>query len=318
MTDQAAVPAVQDLGGVLLLDTRHDGYPGTVGVFLLPLDGGAFALVESGPGSTVSAVESAIGLAGFETGGLEHILLTHIHLDHAGAAGELALKSGARVHVHHRGAPHLVDPGKLLESAGRIYGERMDSLWGRMEAVPAEQLNAVYDGDLLRLGDRVLEVLDTPGHARHHAAFLLDGDTLFTGDAAAIRFPPANLIRPALPPPEADLEAWEASIAKMRSTVPERLLLTHFGEIRTADEHLAALPERNRLWANEVLEGLRSGEEHGALERRVAELAEREFQSLDVPEELAQRYRVTSDAAMTAMGLERYWRKHHPELAVPS
>jgi glyoxylase-like metal-dependent hydrolase (beta-lactamase superfamily II) len=307
------IPPIQDLGGILLLDTVHAGLPGTIGAYLLPLAGGSFALVESGPGSTVPALEAAIAGAGYELAALTDILLTHIHLDHAGGAGELARRSGARVHVHHLGAPHLADPGRLLTSARRIYGERMEELWASMEPVPSGQLRPLYDGDRIWLADRAVEALETPGHASHHIAFLLDDHSLLTGDAAAVRFPPTELIRPALPPPETDLEAWEASIARMRSCVPERLLLTHFGQVLDADEHLTLLPERNRLWAEEVRRGIRSGEELPELVARVAALQEREFAAAGIDEGTAERYRVTSDAAMTAMGLERYWRKKHPE-----
>lgn len=298
---------------MLLLDTGHRGLPGTIGAYLLPLEEGAFALVESGPGSTRGNLLQAVAEAGYELEGLEHILLTHIHLDHAGAAGDLARRSGALVHVHHRGAPHLADPGRLLESARRIYGERMDALWGEMVPVPADQLRSHFDGDVLELGRHRLEVLETPGHASHHAAYLLDDDTIFTGDAAGVRFPPAELIRPALPPPEVDLQAWEASIAKLRSCVPERLLLTHFGEVQEAEEHLTALPARNRRWAEEIRVGMLAGESQRQLEKRIVDLEEREFREWGLSEEMSERYRVTSDAAMTAMGLERYWRKKRPE-----
>jgi glyoxylase-like metal-dependent hydrolase (beta-lactamase superfamily II) len=311
-------PAPRDLGGMFLLDTGHAGLPGTVGVYLLPLEGGTFAFVETGPGSTVPEVEAEIGRAGFELSGLSHILVTHIHLDHAGAAGELARRSGARVHVHHLGAPHLADPGRLWSSARRIYGDRMESLWGRMEPVPREQLRPLFDGDRVRLAWRTVEAIETPGHASHHIAFLMDDHSMLTGDAAGVRFPPADLIRPALPPPETDLEAWEASIAKMRSCVPERLLLTHFGEVGDADEHLARLPERNRLWAEEIRRGVRAGEGQPELAARIAALAEREFEAEGIDEETRIRYRATSDAAMTAMGLERYWRKAHPDALGPS
>jgi glyoxylase-like metal-dependent hydrolase (beta-lactamase superfamily II) len=307
------IQPVQDLGGILLLDTVHAGLPGTIGAYLLPLADGAFALVESGPGSTVAALEQAITGAGYELTALTDILLTHIHLDHAGGAGELSRRSGARVHVHHLGAPHLADPERLWSSARRIYGDRMEELWGSMEPVPAGQLRPLYDGDLIRLAGTTVEALETPGHASHHITFLLDDHSLLTGDAAAVRFPPAELIRPALPPPEADLETWEASIAKMRSCVPERLLLTHFGEVRDADEHLKLVPERNRLWADEVRRGIHAGEELPELQARVAALQEREFAVAGIDEATAERYRVTSDAAMTAMGLERYWRRKRPE-----
>ena len=309
----SSIPAVQDLGGVFLIDTRHRGIDGTIGVFLLPLGGGAFVLVESGPGSTVDNVLAGIRDAGFEPEGLEHLLVTHIHLDHAGGAGELARSSGALVHVHHRGAPHLADPSKLMISAARIYGERMDELWGEMVPVPADRLRSHFDGDVLELGSHRIEILDTPGHASHHAAYLLNDATIFCGDAAGVRFPPEELIRPALPPPEIDLEVWDGTIAKLRSCVPERLLLTHFGEVREADAHLSELSERHRIWAEEVRRGMLAGEELQQLQARIRALEEREFAEAGLSDETAQRYRVTSDADMTGMGLQRYWRKKRPE-----
>ena len=307
------IPRVQDLGGLYLLDTRHRGLAGTIGAFLLPGDNGAFSLIESGPGSTVETVVAGIREAGFEPDGLEHLFVTHIHLDHAGGAGELARRSGALVHVHHRGAPHLADPSRLMQSARRIYGERMDELWGEMVPVADEQLRSHFDGDVIELGRHRIEVLDTPGHASHHAAFLLDDDTIFTGDAAGVRFPPATLIRPALPPPEIDLEQWDATVAKLRSCVPERLLLTHFGLVEDADSHLERLPQRNRLWAEEVRRGMLDGEELQELQQRIRRLEEREFVEAGLDERTATRYRVTSDADMTGMGLQRYWSKKRPE-----
>ena len=311
---ETSLPDVSRLGDCFIIDTRHGGYPGIIGVFLLPGPSGTFSLVEAGPGTTLSRVIAGIRQAGFELQGLSHILLTHIHLDHAGAAGELARRTGATVVVHGRGARHLVDPTRLLASAKRIYQDRFHDLWGDMTPLPQRQLKVVEGGDRFSLGRRGVQVLYTPGHASHQVAFLLEDGTLFTGDAAAIRLPGATVVRPALPPPETDLELWEASLALMERAKPSRLMLTHFGEVREVTVHLQQVREQNRLWAEEILTGLRLGESSAELEARIETLTREDLMVEGAPAEVRERYQVTSSAAMTVMGLTRYWRKHHPEL----
>lgn len=306
-------PRARQSDGVWIVDTLHNGLPGTIGVFLVPLPEGGFAMVESGPGTTVENVAAGVAAAGWDLDELRFLLLTHIHLDHAGAAGALAARTGARVVVHAIGAPHMKDPSRLLKSAKRIYGDAMDVLWGPMEAVPEDSLLAVEGGEELELGGLHVEVLSTPGHASHHVSYLLPDGTMFTGDSAGIRLPGSTLTRPALPPPEVRLETWEESVARMRAARPRRLVLTHFGEVSEADAHLAELPERNRLWSEEVLAGLREGEDDEMLVRRVETLEDAELAAIRAPAGVRFRYKVTSDAAMTVMGLSRYWRKLHPE-----
>jgi glyoxylase-like metal-dependent hydrolase (beta-lactamase superfamily II) len=307
-------PRVRDAGGVLIVDTFHNGLPGTIAVFAVPLPEGGFALVESGPGVTLENVEAGVEAAGLDLRELRALLVTHIHLDHAGAAGALAAAaSNAEVVVHAIGARHLADPTRLLGSARRIYGEAMDRLWGPMQPVPAERLRAVEGGERLRLGGLEIEVIYTPGHASHHVSYLLGDGTLFTGDSAGIRLPASPLTRPALPPPELSLEAWEDSVARMRAAQPRRLMLTHFGEVSQPDVHLAGLPVRNRAWAEAILAGINAGEGEAALVARVQRLEDGELASSGAPAGVAYRNKVTSDAAMTVMGVSRYWRKHHPE-----
>ena len=300
-------------GDALLIDTGHDGLRGTVGVWLLPLDGDAFALVETGPGSTIRAVKEGVDDAGFDLRNLEAILVTHIHLDHAGAAGELVRATDAQLYVHELGAPHLIAPERLLASARRIYGDRMDALWGAMEPVPPDRVTPLGDRHEVQLSGRTLTAVDSPGHATHHHCYLVDDGSLFTGDAAGVRLAGSRLVRPALPPPETDLEAWESTIATLRSLEPRRLLLTHFGEFADADAHLAQVPERNRRWADEVLEGMQRGEDDEALVRRMRALELAELVAEGADAATIERYRKTSNARMTVGGLTRYWRKHHPE-----
>jgi glyoxylase-like metal-dependent hydrolase (beta-lactamase superfamily II) len=312
MVDYLHIPTVQDLGGVYLLDTRHMGNEGTVGVFLLPLAEG-FCLIETGPGSTLPTIKQGISEAGFKLQDLQAILLTHIHLDHAGAAGALAAETGAAVYVHSSGYKHLADPSRLMASAERIYGTEMERLWGTMSATPEVQLRVLQGGERLELGSRSVQVLYTPGHASHHVAYLLDEGSLFTGDAAGIRMVGSSVIRPALPPPEVDLEAWRQSIQMLLEARPRRLLLTHFGEVLDAEAHLWAVPMRNQTWADEILRGLRAGETEADLVRRIAALGSKELEAEQTPAEVIQRHQQTSNYQMTVLGLTRYWQKTHPE-----
>lgn len=304
---------MQDLGGLFLLDTQHMGYPGTIGVYLLPGPGGSFALVESGPASTVETLIAAIREAGFTPERLTSVLVTHIHLDHAGAAGILAQRYSAEVYVHENGAGHLIDPSRLLSSAARIYGEGMQTLWGETVPLPQNLLRPVRDGETLAVLGHRLEVLYTPGHASHHVAYLLGKTRLFTGDAAGIRLPGATTVRPALPPPEINLELWARSVQAMRQAGPEQLLQTHFGPAGDPETHFRELLERHRLWSEAILAGMNAGEDDAALEARVATLSRDALLAEGAAEATIERHSVSSNDAMTVTGVKRYWHKVHPE-----
>ena len=306
-------PLVQDLRSVFLLDTRHGRLQGTVGSYLLPGEGGTFALIESGPASTLPTLLAGIREAGFEPEDLSDVLVTHIHLDHAGAAGTLARTYGATVWVHASGAPHLVDPSRLLSSARRVYGDEMEALWGSVEGVPEAQVRARSDGDTFELFGHSVRVLATPGHASSHVSYLLDGKTMFTGDAAAIKLPGSGVVRPATAPPEIDLEAWDQSLDAMRQAAPDRLLLTHFGEVKDVAAHLEKVRERTHAWAEEVLAGLQAGEDDAALVARISRISEAELEADGALPEARVRHRTTSNDEMSAAGLKRYWQKRHPE-----
>jgi glyoxylase-like metal-dependent hydrolase (beta-lactamase superfamily II) len=306
---------IQDLGGVYLLDTNHVGFTGTVGVYVLPSDDD-FALIETGPGSTLSTIKGSIASLGLELNNLKAILVTHIHLDHAGAAGQLVQETGATLYVHERGAPHLIDPSKLLASAERIYGDLMQSLWGTILPAPKENVVALTGGERLNILGHTIDVLYTPGHASHHVVFLLNGETMFTGDAAAIHFAGSSVIRPALPPPEVNLELWQESVQRMLATKPKRLLLTHYGEVRDAKAHLQQVIERNQEWAELILEGMKNGEDAKGLEHRLRDVSFKELLESRASEEVIERHRITSNDEMTVMGVTRYWQKYHPEKLV--
>ena len=234
--------------GVTRIDHGWGG-PGFIASYLVD-DGGELALVEAGPESTREALLAGIRAAGHDPADLAHVLLTHIHLDHAAAAGRLAqIAPNAQVHVHPLGARHLADPSRLLASAARLYGDRMQELWGTMLPVPAGRIRTPADGDAIRVGGRSLVALETPGHAAHHFAFHdPDAGLVFTGDVGGIRLAGARHVRPPTPPPEVDTPAWLASIDRLRALEPRMLLPTHFGGINDAAWHLDDLEARLRDW----------------------------------------------------------------------
>ena len=313
-TGHVSIPDVQDLNGVKLINTKHNNFDGTVGVFIIMHADNTYSLVETGPGSTLNTVKTALHKQGLELRALRSILLTHIHLDHAGAAGALARASGASVYVHEKGAPHMMNPERLMSSASRIYGDAMERLWGDMLGVPEAQIKALQGGETITLNTDTIHVTYTPGHASHHVAYLLNNSSLFTGDAAAIRLTGSSVVRPALPPPEVNLEVWEDSVKRMRALGAERLLLTHFGEVTNADEHLALVPERNREWANVILKGMQAHESPEQLVARISAYGDGELLAEGAPPEVVARHRTTSNYEMTVSGVTRYWSKHHPEL----
>jgi glyoxylase-like metal-dependent hydrolase (beta-lactamase superfamily II) len=311
----AAPVATRLTDGVWLLDTRFAGSPATIGVYLVPHAGAAdrFDLVEAGPAVSHDALRRAIAAAGFAPEALHTVLVTHVHLDHAGGAGTFARRYGARVVSHRLGARHLADPSRLLASARRVYGDELDALWGAMESVPADLLVAVEDGDELEIGGRTVRTLHTPGHASHHAAFLWPDGACYVGDAAGVRLPGSDVVRPALPPPETDLEAWDASLDRLAAARPDRLRLTHYGEVREPLPHLAEVGRKNRAWADAVLAWAADGLDEAGIVPELDRLARAELAASGADERTIRRHLATSDAAMTAAGLLRYWRTKRPE-----
>ncbi|MDQ3985186.1 MAG: MBL fold metallo-hydrolase [Actinomycetota bacterium] len=210
-----------------IIDTKMHGRDGITGSFLVRDE--KTALVETGPKSSVEHVFEGLRSAGIDH--LDWIVVTHIHLDHAGAAGTLAREfSDATIAVHPVGAPHLIEPSKLWASAARIYKDEMEQLWGGIDPIPEERVHVLEDGDKIDLGGRSLQAIDTPGHAYHHHAYLDDSTgTLFCGDALGVRLPEVGIVRPATPPPEFHLEKAIESIRRIAQLRPESLWLTHFG-----------------------------------------------------------------------------------------
>src|SRR5918911_4045253 len=217
---------------------------------LLAEDGTSAALVETGPTSCINELMRGLKDRGVAPEDVEKVFLTHIHLDHSGASGNLAeLLPNATFYVHEVGYPHLVDPSKLVKSAARIYGENMDELWGEARPVPEDRIVILREGEEAEVAGGILVAHDTPGHAYHHLAFLEpDSGALFAGDVAGIRRPGQSYIRPPTPPPEIDVEAWVRSIERMREIGPASLWPTHFGSYEDVGRHLGELEQRLQDW----------------------------------------------------------------------
>jgi glyoxylase-like metal-dependent hydrolase (beta-lactamase superfamily II) len=254
-------------------------------------------LVDPGPESSLDTLVEELG--GEQP---RAVLLTHIHLDHAAATGAMVRRwPDLEVYVHERGAPHLIDPSKLLASAGRLYGERLEYLWGRILPVPEANVTVLSGGENV-LGMRVAY---TPGHASHHVCYLHEeSGTAFVGDVAACRIPPSKLVMPPTPPPDIDIETWTRSIGIVESWDPTLLGLTHFGPVDSPAEHLAIVRERLREEAD-LVRRLSEAEYEVDLKHRIREQLAAEGHGEETVEELLQAVPTTYQYG----GLERYWRK---------
>jgi glyoxylase-like metal-dependent hydrolase (beta-lactamase superfamily II) len=303
-------PTFEAAPGVLGIDTRMTGRAMVTSAYLVTA--GEPALIETGPTTSVDAVTLGLRTLGIEERDLAHIVVTHIHLDHAGGVGTLAARfPKATVWVHERGAPHLQDPSRLMASAARVYGEqRLRGLFGSMDPVPGGRLRSVADGDTIPLGDRSLEVLYTPGHAAHHVSLIDSGSgALWTGDALGIHLPDVGVLRPATPPPDIDLDTATASIERIHERAPAVLMFSHYGPVREVQEMCELATARWRKWAGIVREALDQTPE---LERVTEILRQRtvsEFDGATEPAAAMERYEVLSSMEMNAAGLTRYWRK---------
>ena len=276
-----------------LIDVRHLGRPQVIGAWLV-----GDVVIDPGPTSCVETLLE--GLGGERPRAL---LLTHIHLDHAGASGSLVQRwPELQVYVHERGARHMISPGRLLDSARQLYGEDMDRLWGEMIPVPEENIHVLRGGETLFGGE--FEVAYTPGHASHHVSFLHDG-TAFVGDVGGVRIAGSRLTIPPSPPPDIDVEKWHASIERITAWKPRRLVMTHFGVGEDVDAQLAELSERLDDWAARARDQ--------DLDAFVAGVRDEVAQHVDA--ETAAAYDQAAPPEQLYAGLDRYWRKRSEALS---
>lgn len=294
-----------------VIDHHYLGVPQTIASYLVRGPEGP-VLIEAGPASTFAQLAAGINELGFAISDVRDVLLTHIHLDHAGAAGHLAAR-GARVYVHEFGAPHLIDPSKLLSSAKRIYGDQMDRLWGETIAVPSDQVVPLHDGDVIDAGGLRFTAIDTPGHARHHCCFALNmprRPVCFTGDLAAMivpGIPGTKFINLPTPPPEFHLEYWTASVRRIEAHRFGSLFLTHFGEVRTPDSHLLAVRQALRAHVEYIRSSLRAGHDESAIVDRYSTWVLRQASEAGVAPEKILHFVSENLLRMNVSGMIRYW-----------
>jgi glyoxylase-like metal-dependent hydrolase (beta-lactamase superfamily II) len=270
-----------------VIDVEHLGRPHVIACW--EVDG---MLVDPGPESSLHTLLEKIGEQRPEA-----ILLTHIHLDHAAATGAMVARwPDLPVYVHERGAPHIIDPSRLLASAERLYGDKLEYLWGKIQPVPEANVTVLSGGETVR----GMRVAYTPGHASHHVSYLHEETgTAFVGDVAACRLPASNLIIPPTPPPDIDVEAWEDSFALLEGWAPERLALTHFGPVDDPAPHLAEAKHRLREEA-ELARQMDEPTYEADLQRRIA---------AELPPDATEEMFQAVPTAYQWSGLDRYWRK---------
>jgi len=295
--------------GIHLIDVHHLGNPHVIAAGVLDT-GAGLAIVDPGPESSLANLLAGLEASGRHPSEVRYLLLTHIHLDHAGATGAMVRRRpDLAVYVHQRGAPHLADPTKLLASAERLYGADLQGLWGEVVPVPPANLRPLEGGERLALGDVTLEVAYTPGHAWHHVSYLhASTGTAFVGDVAGIHISGRDYLFPPTPPPDIDLESWGASLDRIAAWRAERLFLTHFGPSAAVEPHLAEMRERLIAWGERVRASLA---EPGDDASRAAAFIQQVGEELRrrLPPEEALRFKQGAGLKFCWYGLARYWRK---------
>ena len=291
---------------IVTIDLHFQGKTQAIASYLIR-QGDAVVLIESGPGSTLSALEAGLAKEGLSPRDVTHVLLTHIHLDHAGAAGWLS-RQGAEIYVHPIGAPHLLNPEKLIASATRIYGDRMDTLWGEFLPVAQEQLKTPNDAEEIVIGTMRFLPVNTPGHAEHHYSYVFE-DICFSGDVGGVRIPGFQYLRAPMPPPELHFGRWRESLARLRGMKFAHIAPTHFGmfddvqwHLSTLDETLAAMEK----WLETVMAQDPSIEK---LREEFTLWMEEEGKAKNLSEDVLRAYSLSNPVAMSADGLMRYWKK---------
>ena len=296
--------------GLDYVDLNFLGRPAIIATGILHGAAGV-ALVDPGPATTLPTLEQELGRKGITFRDVRQLLITHIHLDHAGATGTIVERHPhIDVFVHERGAPHMIDPSKLLNSAGRLYGQDMDRLWGDVRPVPAARIRVLKGGEALDVAGRELRVEYTPGHASHHVSFFdARSRVAFVGDTAGIRRGSAAYVMPPTPPPDIDLDAWQGSRDKILAWDPDTLFLTHFGPVHGARQHMQAMFENLAEWSRIVRRLLADTSlDDSVRQTRFADEAAGILRRRVGPAE-ADGYMRAGGLNYSYQGLARYWRR---------
>ena len=289
------------------IDLNFRNKPGTIGSYLIPYSAGCI-LVETGPGSTNNTLISGVEKLGYEIQDISDVFLTHIHLDHAGAAGWWA-KQGAKIHVHENGAPHLINPERLLASASRLYGAMMDTLWGEFLAVPEDHISIMHDQEIFHCGDLSILAVDVPGHANHHLAYFIEG-ACFTGDIAGIRLGERQYVRLPMPPPEFHIEKWRSSITRILQFSPDRIIPTHFGVYNDADWQLkAVLAELDAVetWMEKIIPLNLPKDD---LYQQFIQFEQEQASKYGIDRATVDAQQIANPSFMSVDGILRYWNKY--------
>jgi glyoxylase-like metal-dependent hydrolase (beta-lactamase superfamily II) len=288
------------------LDLNFQGIPNLIAAYLIQGPAG-YALVETGPMTTLPTLLDNLANYGLTPADIRHVLVTHIHLDHAGAAGWWA-RQGAQVYVHSIGQPHLIDPSRLLQSVQRIYGDMMESLWGEVLPAPADCVTPVEDGMSIEVAGLTLRAMNTPGHAWHHHTYRL-GEIAFCGDAAGVCLNNSPWVSFPSPPPEYNLEAWRQTLDRLEAAKLEALYLTHFGRVEHVQEHL----ERVRHLMEEMSEFVRvhmdTGMGRNQLVREYIDHVAAAAEAQGLTEEGWRQYESVIPTFMSVDGIIRYWQR---------
>jgi glyoxylase-like metal-dependent hydrolase (beta-lactamase superfamily II) len=300
---------------VHIIDTLQLDRRGIIAATALETGEGA-VLFDTGPESTFDNVTAGLEQAGIEPGDVRHVFLSHIHFDHAGAAWRFA-ELGATIYVHPRGAPHLIDPAKLVESATRIFGADMEKLWGQIAPVPKQNVRVLQDNDVIQVAPFEIRAIATPGHASHHHVYQWQ-DNVFGGDVAGVRLGAGPPIPPFVPP-ELHVESWHESIAKIRKLNPSKLYLPHFGLVQEGiPNHLDALDERVGRWSEWLRDKIRTGTTENEMLREFAHYEHAELLAGGATEQEAQDYESADPSYMAVPAALRYWQKYHPDAVPPA
>lgn len=296
------------------IDLNFMGTEQVIASFLL-LGDDAAALVETGPTTCLERLMGGLEEHGVAPEDVSQVFPTHVHLDHAGASGNLAeLLPNATFYVHEIGYPHLVDPSKLLKSATRIYGDRMEELWGEVLPVPEDRLKSLEGGEEIETVGGTLSAHYTPGHAYHHLAYLeKESGTLFAGDVAGIRLPGQSYVRPPTPPPEIDVDAWMHSIVAVRKIDPQSLCLTHYGCYEDVERHLGELEQRLQDWLLFVQQRMNDGAEREEIAYELKAKGDAEMLAEGAGLEESEHYDLAGNYEMLVDGLMRYVSKQQKE-----
>jgi glyoxylase-like metal-dependent hydrolase (beta-lactamase superfamily II) len=292
-----------------VLDDNWMGRPHTIGTALLESDGHR-SIIDPGPGSTLETLRQQLQVHGVAVRDLDAVLLTHIHMDHAGATGALVRENPRlEVYVHSKGAPHMIDPTKLLASALRLWPNELQLLFGEMLPVPAANLRILEGGETLTLGSHEFEVVYTPGHASHHVSYFDQQEGVaFVGDTAGVHIEGHPYVMPATPPPDIDLEIWETSFAAVLERKPARLFLTHYGFSENPTEHILLFRERLHKWAVAADKIIRSSASDSDAMDSFMTVTRAEIAQF-LPLEEVEHYVFSAGLNLSFLGLARYLRK---------